>query len=100
MTLTFRWREQKFVLSSHANEALFVLIRLQNLFISQAKPDVSEKILKEEVEPLTIHNFEDVDFFSYLSALALCLHLSRLPPVPRSPMSKFGAQFILSSAIF
>ena len=51
-------------------EALAVYSDLQKLFISQGKPEISEKILLEEVEPLTTHGFADITFFWHLTHMA------------------------------
>ena len=51
-------------------EALGAFYELQKMFISQGKPNLSEKILTEEVEPLTTHDFDDITFFWHLTHVA------------------------------
>lgn len=53
-----------------SKDALSAFFELQKLYIVQGKPQISEKILTEEVEPHTIHDYEDLTFYWHLTHVA------------------------------
>ena len=51
-------------------DALSAFFELQKLYIIQGKPQISEKILAEEVEPHTTHDYDDLTFYWHLTHVA------------------------------